>query len=799
MAAVKISGVLKDGAGKPIQNCTIQLKAKRNSTTVLVNTVASENPDEAGRYSMDVEYGQYSVTLLVEGFPPSHAGTITVYEGSRPGTLNDFLGAMTEDDVMPEALRRFEEMVEEAARNAEAASQSAAAAKKSETAAASSKNAAKTSETNAANSAQAAATSKTASANSATAAKKSETNAKNSETAAKTSETNAKSSQTAAKTSETNAKASETAAKNSQVAAAQSESAAAGSATSAAGSATAAANSQKAAKTSETNAKSSQTAAKTSETNAKASETAAKSSQDAAAESESAAAGSASAAAASATASANSQKAAKTSETNAKTSETAAANSAQASAASQTAAKASEDAAREYASQAAEPYKYVLQPLPDVWIPFNDSLDMITGFAPGYKKITVGDDVITMPSDKVVNFKRASGATYINKAGVLTIADVDEPRFEKDGLLIEGQRTNYFINSNSPELWNPNPGLEISKTKTDPLGFKYATFKPGEFSGGTGAYTVIAGLTPNKIPVVKNDMVTISFRAKGNNVRFGARFDKGDPLSAVAIAYIDCDSLDIHLSGGDIENIVAKNAVRVGEWVFVEVVYKITDETTHVRGVITIANKTGGGILDETSFMDLTTPQIEVGSCASSFIITEGSPTTRASDQVIIPIPMNWATPPICALMEVNVNWGAVNKMPNIEGSARLLNVSITGATTDVADESYMYFGFTTRGKRLIITNGKGTKTEYKAYGNREKRKFVTGFKFTEDKKLQVVVDGILGSSSPSLHTLQRYTAGNINIGGQSSSGNRHLFGHVKNLRIWHKELTEAQMGASIK
>lgn len=55
--AVQISGVLKDGAGKPIQNCTIQLKAKRNSTTVVVNTVASENPDEAGRYSMDVEYG----------------------------------------------------------------------------------------------------------------------------------------------------------------------------------------------------------------------------------------------------------------------------------------------------------------------------------------------------------------------------------------------------------------------------------------------------------------------------------------------------------------------------------------------------------------------------------------------------------------------------------------------------------------------------------------------------------------------------------------------------------------------
>ncbi|MCM5169747.1 prophage tail fiber N-terminal domain-containing protein, partial [Escherichia coli] len=78
-----------------VENCTIQLKARRTSSTVVVNTVvvntvASENPDEAGRYSMDVEYGQYSVTLLVEGFPPSHAGTISVYEDSQPGTLNDF-------------------------------------------------------------------------------------------------------------------------------------------------------------------------------------------------------------------------------------------------------------------------------------------------------------------------------------------------------------------------------------------------------------------------------------------------------------------------------------------------------------------------------------------------------------------------------------------------------------------------------------------------------------------------------------------------------------------------------------
>ncbi|EAM2654744.1 prophage tail fiber N-terminal domain-containing protein [Salmonella enterica] len=62
------------------------------------------------------------------GYPPSHAGVITVYDDSKPGTLNDFLGAMTEDDVRPEALRRFEAMVEEVARQASEALRNATAA-----------------------------------------------------------------------------------------------------------------------------------------------------------------------------------------------------------------------------------------------------------------------------------------------------------------------------------------------------------------------------------------------------------------------------------------------------------------------------------------------------------------------------------------------------------------------------------------------------------------------------------------------------------------------------------------------
>ncbi|ECX7135500.1 shikimate transporter [Salmonella enterica] len=211
---VLISGVLKDGAGTPVQNCTIQLKACRTSTTVVVNTVASENPDDAGRYSMDVEQGQYAVTLLVEGYPPSHAGVITVYDDSKPGTLNDFLGAMTEDDVRPEALRRFEAMVEEVARqasealrNATAAGQASEQAQTSAERAGASETAAKMSETQAASSAgetgasaTAAAASEKAAAASAAEAKTSETNAAMSANTAAASATAASSSASAAST-----------------------------------------------------------------------------------------------------------------------------------------------------------------------------------------------------------------------------------------------------------------------------------------------------------------------------------------------------------------------------------------------------------------------------------------------------------------------------------------------------------------------------------------------------------------------------------------------------------------------
>ncbi|HBI5290650.1 TPA: prophage tail fiber N-terminal domain-containing protein [Salmonella enterica] len=340
---VLISGVLKDGTGTPVQNCTIQLKACRTSTTVVVNTVASENPDDAGRYSMDVEQGQYTVTLLVEGYPPSHAGVITVYDDSKPGTLNDFLGAMTEDDVRPEALRRFEAMVEEVARQASEASRNATAAGQASEQAQTSAGQAAESATAAVNAAGAAEASATQAASSAASAESSAGTATTKAGEASASAASADTARTAAAASAAAAKTSEANADASRTAAGDSAAAAAASATAAQTSAARAGASETAAKTSETQAASSAGDAGASATAAAASEKAAAASAAAAKISETNAATSASTAAASATAASSS---ASEASNHAAASDTSASLAAQSSTAAGAAATRAEDAAK---------------------------------------------------------------------------------------------------------------------------------------------------------------------------------------------------------------------------------------------------------------------------------------------------------------------------------------------------------------------------------------------------------------------------------------------------------------------
>ncbi|HCK1193619.1 TPA: phage tail protein, partial [Escherichia coli] len=441
--------------------------------------------------------------------------------------------------------------------------------------------------------------------------------------------------------------------------------------------------------------------------------------------------------------------------------------------------------------QAAEPYKYVLQPLPDVWIPFNDSLDMITGFSPSYKKIVIGDDEITMPGDKVVKFKRASKATYINKSGVLTEAAIDEPRFERDGLLIEGQRTNYMLNSESPASWGRSSNMDVPETGTDSFGFTYGKFVCNDSLIGQTSAINMASIAATKSVDVSGDnkYVTTSCRFKTElQVRLRIRFDKydGSATTFLGDVYIDTQTLEINMTGGAASRITAR--VRKDEvigWIFAEATIQAIDGELKIGSQIQYSPKQGGATVSG-DYIYLATPQVENGPCVSSFIISGTTAATRASDIVTVPIKNNLYNLPFTVLCEVHKNWYKTpNAAPRVfdtgghqTGAAIILGF---GSSADYDGFPYCDIGGSNR----------------RINENASLEKMVMGMRVKSDQSTCAVSNGRISSETKTTWSCIQNTA-IIRIGGQTTAGLRHLFGHVRNFRIWHKALTDAQVGESI-
>ncbi|WP_435300904.1 phage head spike fiber domain-containing protein [Escherichia coli] len=560
------------------------------------------------------------------------------------------------------------------ARNAEAASQSAAAAKKSETAAASSRNAAKTSETNAGNSAKAAASSKTAAQNAATAAERSETNARASEEASADSE-------------EASRRNAESAAENAGIATTKAREAAA----------------------------------------------------DA----------------------------------------TKAGQKKDEAVAAATRAEKAADRAEAAAEVTAEPCANIVPPLPDVWIPFNDSLDMITGFSPSYKKIVIGDDEITMPGDKIVKFKRASTATYINKSGQLKLAEVDEPRFERDGLLIEGQRTNYLRNSNKPDSWTVHSAL--NKTfGTDKRGFNYATVTPTEsIVGTTGGYTVHGVVAADRFPLASGECFTFSCRVKGAKARCRLRVSViiGGTDTFSADSYLDLDTRIATVSGNT--SLITAKAEQQGEWTYYESTYTANTDIDTVNCAFYMTNKISNEPFYDDSTLTMTTPQIELGNTASSFIVTT-MPTTRASDVVTIPSQNNLSTRPFTVLCEVSRNWSTP---PNV--APRIFDVG-----GHSIDDNYLSLGFVSTGK--ISANVGMVQPQIASDGER----FIVGVRAKSDLSVNAICNGNYTTNLNG--KIFGITATSYRFGGQTAAGTRHLFGHIRNFRVWFKELNDRQIKEAV-
>ncbi len=147
-------------------------------------------------------------------------------------------------------------------------------------------------------------------------------------------------------------------------------------------------------------------------------------------------------------------------------------------------AKTEADRALTEADRAAGIVALAALPMPDVWAPLTDSLRLFTGYG---REVKVGEDVVA----RMVNFSRNSTATYIGKDGQLKTAAANEPRFEKEGLLLEGQSTNLIIGSGAPSSLN---GYTLSGTTPSPMSGQDA--KVLEYTGTNPASAYIRFNTP---------------------------------------------------------------------------------------------------------------------------------------------------------------------------------------------------------------------------------------------------------------------------------------------------------------
>ena len=380
---------------------------------------------------------------------------------------------------------------------------------------------------------------------------------------------------------------------------------------------------------------------------------------------------------------------------------------------------------------------YQTAPFPDFWLPLNDSLDMLAG--------------ISDTAEKKATFTRTTTATYLDKSGVLRKAIVNAPRFEREGILIEGVSTNLLGKSNTHDVLDPQgDGAPVTP------GGGFGEFKSVilTWNGkGTG------WLTSYRPTYKMNTTYTVSFwaRTRGNTDVMPIHFQLGSPIPAGS-TYINVDKK---------------------EWTR----YSMTVTTQSTNDLITRFYR--GSPSANGDSIEVACLQIEELPFVSSYIPTTNSAVTRAGESITVNSSLNLPAP------NANVTFAMdVNELSIVNGQFINMNAYNKFFTCGTVGGS----GETVRGSRS--PSGKFTFRWYQDpetfYGdttfNKSQHRFV--FVSTGFNDCRIYEDAVLVHQAKKTTPFGMYNTP-LRIGNLSSG---YLWGHIKNFRIWHETLTYSQI-----
>lgn len=226
-------------------------------------------------------------------------------------------------------------------------------------------------------------------------------------------------------------------------------------------------------------------------------------------------------------------------------------------------------------------------------------------------------------------------------------------------------------------------------------------------------------------------------------------------------------------------SLITAKAEQQGEWTYYEATYTANTDIDTVNCAFYMTNKISNEPFYDDSTLTMTTPQIELGNTASSFIVTT-MPTTRASDVVTIPSANNLSTRPFTVLCEVRRNWSTP---PNV--APRIFDVG-----GHSIDDNYLSLGFVSTGK--ISANVGMVQPQISSDGER----FIVGVRAKSDLSVNAICNGNYTTNLNG--KIFGVTATSYRFGGQTAAGTRHLFGHIRNFRVWFKELNDRQIKEAV-
>ncbi|MCN2438033.1 phage tail protein, partial [Escherichia coli] len=169
-----------------------------------------------------------------------------------------------------------------------------------------------------------------------------------------------------------------------------------------------------------------------------------------------------------------------------------------------------------------------------------------------------------------------------------------------DGLLIEGQRTNFFPNSTDPSKWNKSTSLDVTETGTDSFGFNYGRFVVQDSIVGTSKAHTIIGLYSSTGGVDTSGdekHVTISCRVKSevDNIAVRILFEHydGEVRTSIGAANLNLTTRIISKTG-QTSRVTARSVKDDATgWIFFEATLKADTTENTVGGFVQYSPDTG--------------------------------------------------------------------------------------------------------------------------------------------------------------------------------------------------------------